>query len=287
MQIVNNCHYEDVDLCVFISSKDRYGRTEDYKATILSLLKLSENSFKKRFLSIKIFKDDIESAQNIIKFFNDLNFNITIFEDTNISNEDRYLNRNKFIGGIAHDIYSFFLQNQNQFSKYVFVVEDDSPIIIKKNTFQHYLNKSIDLLESNKNIEGVHFLRLSYNEIPVLPDDWFLLHKKPIPDQSDEIYTDYWYNFQPRVNKTSDLLAVCNLIKNHWENYFKFLHPEDAFDKAYKRYNPESKSYAFSPYNAYSIHLGADPRCHDLILQSEKEIKDIYIKNKLNKNLKQ
>lgn len=274
---------QDIDLCVFISSKDRCNRTEDYKATILSLLKLSKNSFKQKFLSIKIFKDDLENAQNIIKFFTNLNFNITIFKDnSDVSNEDRYLNRNKFIGGIAQDIYSFFLQNKNQFSKYVFVLEDDSPIIIKKNTFQHYLNKSFDLLESNKNIEGIHFLRLSYNEIPVSPDDWFLLHKKPIPDRSDEIYTDYWYNFQPRVNKTSDLLEVCNLMKNNWENYFKFLHPEDAFDKAYKQYNPESKSYAFSPYDAYSIHLGSDPRCHELTLNSEKEIKDIYIKNRLN-----
>ena len=31
---------QNIDLCVFISSKDRHGRTEDYKATILSLLKL-------------------------------------------------------------------------------------------------------------------------------------------------------------------------------------------------------------------------------------------------------
>ena len=137
---------QDIDLCVFISSKDRHSRTEDYKATILSLLKLSENSFKQKFLSIKIFKDDFKNAQNIIEFFTNLDFKITIFEDnSNVGNEDRYLNRNKFIGGIAHDIYSFFLQNQNQFSKYVFVLEDDSPIIIKKNTFQYYLNKSIDL----------------------------------------------------------------------------------------------------------------------------------------------
>ena len=123
---------------------------------------------------------------------------------------------------------------------------------------------------------------MSYNEVPVLPDDWFLLHQKPMADQLDEIYTDYWYNFQPRVNRTSDLIEVCNLMKNNWENYFKFLHPEDAFDKAYKQYNPESKSYAFSPYNAYSIHLGADPRCHELTLNSEKEIQNIYLKNKLN-----
>jgi hypothetical protein len=255
---------QNIDLCVFISSKDRYGRTEDYKATILSLLKLGKNIFKQKFLSLKIFKDDIKKAENIIKFFSNLDFKITIFEDhSDITNEDRYL-------------------NQNKFSKYIFVLEDDSPIIIKKNTFNYYLNKSIELLESNKDIEGIHFLRLSYNETPVLPNDWFLLHKKSIPDQSDEIYTDYWYNFQPRVNKTSDLLNVCNLIKDKWENYFKFLHPEDAFDKAYKQYNPESKSYAFSPYHAYSIHLGADPRNHQLILESEKEIKDIYLKNKLN-----
>ena len=274
---------KQIDLCVFISSKPRFGRFEDYKATILSLLQMEDGAFKQKFLSLKIFKDDIENANNIIEFFTTLGFEIFIIEDVhNINNEDRYSNRNKFIGGIAQDICSFFTQNQHKFSKYVFVLEDDSPVIIKKNLFKNYINKSIDILKSDNNIEGIHFLRLSYNEIPCTADDWFLLHKKQIPSQSVEIITDYWYNFQPRINIASDLIKVCNIIQLNWDNYFKFLHPEDAFDKAYKTYNSQSKSYAFSPRDAYSIHLGADSRCHELILNSEKEIKDIYIKNKLN-----
>jgi hypothetical protein len=270
---------KDIDLCVFISSKDRYGRFDDYKITINQLIELGgDKLFKNKFLSLKVFQNDIENIKNIIVFFSKLGFEITIIEDNkNITTNDRYSNRQKFISSISKDISEFFLRNQAKFSEYVFLVEDDSPIIIKNNTLEYYLNKSVENLDNDKNLEGIHFLRLSHNEIPVSPEEWFIRHQIEIPDLSNEIYTGkYWYNFQPRVNRSLDVLHVSQIIKSEWENYFQFLHPEDAFDKAFQIYNPYIKNYAFSPNYTYSIHLGGNPLEHKETLNAEPEIINLY-----------
>jgi hypothetical protein len=269
----------DIDLCVFISSKNRYGRYDDYKITIRHLFNNNEDKiFKNKFLSLKIFENDLDNANNIINFFSGYGFQIFIIKDNhNIQDDDRYINRQKFIGGIAHDICSFFIENSSKLSKYVFVLEDDSPIIIKQHSLDFYIEKSISELENDPNLEGIHFLRLSHNEIPTDPVEWFIRHEIEVPDLSQEIYKGrYWYNFQPRVNKTEDLINICRIIKSKWEEYFKFLHPEDAFDKAYKIYNKNIKIYAFSPSYAYSIHLGAEPYAHQAVINSELDIYNLY-----------
>jgi len=46
---------KDIDLCVFISSKDRYGRTNDYKVTVTSFLEIAGQSFKEKYVNIKAF----------------------------------------------------------------------------------------------------------------------------------------------------------------------------------------------------------------------------------------
>lgn len=269
----------NTDLCVFISSKDRYNRYDDYKVTIRHLFKNDiDTIFNRKFLSLKVFQNDNENSNNIINFFSQYGFEIFIIKDNlNIQDNDRYLNRKKFIGGIANDISSFFIENSSKLSKYVFVLEDDSPLIIKQHSLDFYIKRSISELESNSNLEGIHFLRLSHNEIPTNPIEWFIRHEIEVPDLSQEIYKGkYWYNFQPRVNKTEDIVNVCKIIKNRWEDYFKFLHPEDAFDKAYKIYNQFSETYAFSPLYAYSIHLGSQPDTHKAVINSEVDIYNLY-----------
>lgn len=269
---------DDIDLCVFISSKNRYGRYNDYKITIKHLFNICKNKqFKNKFLSLKIFKEDIENANNIINFFSNLGFKIYIInDDRDITSDDRYNNRQKFIGGITKDICNFFLNHNDKLSEYVFILEDDSPIIIKKYSLNYFLNKSIQELKNNNDLEGIHFLRLSYNEMPISPENWFFFHKQNILDQQEIIKTDYWYNFQPRVNRTKDIINICNIIQNKWDEYFQFLHPEDAFDKAYNLYNSNIRYYAFSPFFTYSIHLGADPYYHEKIVNSETIIKNLY-----------
>ena len=206
----------NVDLCVFISSKDRYGRYDDYKATIRQLFKSNVNKiFNRKFLSLKVFENDQENAKNIINFFSEYGFEIFIIKDMlNITDNDRYQNRQKFIGGIAHDICSFFIENGDKLSKYVFVLEDDSPIIIKEHSLDFYVEKSILELENDPDLEAIRFLRLSHNEIPTSPINWFIRHEMEVPNLSELIYKGkYWYSFQPRVNKTETLLNVCRIIK--------------------------------------------------------------------------
>jgi len=270
---------KDLDLCVFISSKDRYGRTEDYKITIASFLEQAGDSFNNKYVNIKVFKGDEKNALNIESFFKNLDFKINIIKDEiGILNSDRYDNRQKFISGITADISNFFLKYQNTLSKYVFILEDDSPIVLKKYNFQYYENKSKILLQSDEDIEAIHFLRLSCNEIPCSPLEWFIYHN--IENlKNEEIITEYWYNFQPRICRTDTLINVCLLINQNW-NFYKNLHTEDAFDKAYKQYNKNIRYYAFSPYNAYSIHLGLDNNLHKLVIESEPEINSKY--NSLN-----
>jgi len=266
---------KDLDLCVFISSKDRHGRTKDYKITITSFLKQAGDSFNNKYVNIKVFDGDEKNALNIESFFKNLNFKINIIKDEiGILNSDRYDNRQKFISGITADISNFFLKYQNDLSKYVFILEDDSPIILKKYNFQYYENKSKTLLQSDEDIEAIHFLRLSCNEIPCSPLEWFIYHK--IENlKNEEIITEYWYNFQPRICRTDTLINVCLLINQNW-NFYKNLHTEDAFDKAYKQYNKNIRYYAFSPYNAHSIHLGLDNNLHKLVIESEPEINSKY-----------
>jgi hypothetical protein len=266
---------KDLDLCVFISSKDRYGRTEDYKITITSFLEQAGDSFNNKYVNIKVFNGDEKNALNIESFFKNLDFKINIIKDEiGILNSDRYDNRQKFISGITADISNFFLKYQNTLSKYVFILEDDSPIVLKKYNFQYYENKSKILLQSDEDIEAIHFLRLSCNEIPCSPLEWFIYHN--IEDlKNEEIITEYWYNFQPRICRTDTLIKVCLQINQNWD-FYKSLHTEDAFDKAYKQYNKNIRYYAFSPYNAYSIHLGLDTNLHKLVLESEPEINSKY-----------
>jgi hypothetical protein len=262
-----------------MATKSRHGRTSDYKVTIKHLDRLIDlKTFRRRFVNIKFFQGDEENLKDIIYYFENNNFTINVVKDElNMSEHDRHQNRNKFISGITKDIGEFFIRNENELSKYVFILEDDSPILIKNGNLKDYINQSFVELEKDKDLEGIHFLRLSHGEIPRTVDEWYRLHEiEKIPD-SEPILKKYWYNFQPRVARKEDLIKVYNIIVNNWQLY-KDMHPEIAYADAFKKYNKETKSYAFSPINAYSIHLGAEPIYHLLTLQSEPDILYTYFR---------
>jgi len=268
---------KDLDLCVFIATKSRHGRTSDYKVTIRHLDKLINlKTFRKRFVNIKAFQGDEENLKDIVYYFEKNHFTINVVEDElNISEKDRYENRNKFISGITKDIGDFFIRNNQELSEYVFILEDDSPIIIKNGQLKDYINQSFTALENDHDLEGIHFLRLSHGEVPRSVEDWYKLHEIDRISDSEPILKRYWYNFQPRVARKKDILEAYKIIINDWSLY-KDMHPELAYADAFKKYNKNTKSYAFSPINAYSIHLGADPIYHFLTLQSEPDILYTY-----------
>jgi hypothetical protein len=273
-QILNR----EIDLCVFISSKNRFLRTSDYKVTIKSFAKLIDlNLFKNKFVNIKIFKGDEENADDIINFFKKYNFIINIIEDDlNITNTDRYENRAKFISSISKDLATFFLQNKNNFSEYLFILEDDSPIIIKNGKLTDFINTSFKELENDKDIEAIHFLRLSHNNIPTSVEEWFVKHNLEILPESEKfLKIGYWYNFQPRVVRKKDIIETSSIVIDNWETY-QYMHPEEVYSNAYKKLNYNIKFHAFSPRDGYSIDLGTEPNFHFQTLNSEPEILYTY-----------
>jgi len=274
-----------IDLVFFLSTKSRYGRTNDYKVTLTSFFNLVQPSFfAQRFLNLKVFKDDDKQEEEIKRFFGQFDFKInTIYDLRKGTDIDRDAQRNELIiGTILDDIASFFVQYEPVLNDHVFLLEDDSPVVFNPiqsvwQQLSHMIDHSYRSLEENVNLQSIHFARKSLFGKPSTTEEWLAYHKFEV-DSDGLIKNNYFYNFQPRLCRTSDLTKACSLIRGQW-HLFKHHHPEEGLKVALLNYNPNATWWAFNPEDAYSVHLGEEPAIHKQVLESEPELAKLYDSN--------
>ena len=266
------------DLCIFVSTKPRWGRL-DYKITIDSFFEQAIGfPFENIYVNLKTFAGDEETADEIKAFCRETMIDgrnpviINEIKGGKMDEADRDNNRALFIGEILHDICSFVLKYKDRLSPYLFFLEDDSPIVCKT-PFGRLAVNALGALDCNRNLASVHFPRLSLNYQPCSPSEYYAYHK--FKRWGGYIRDGYFFNFQPRFLKKSDLLSACEAVAMNWP-FFASAHPEDGIWAGYKIVNPDVEFWALAPETAYSIHLGEEPKYHDLVLQSEPWLQKCY-----------
>lgn len=237
-----------INFIFFMTTKGHFGRNDLYKYSLNNIKELNINNNFDKYLSIKVFKGDEELAKNISK---ELNYKTFAWynPDPNINNESPYKNYTYYLlTNYLGDIVNVYSQNELLKNEYTFIYEDDSPIIINNNNFDHYINESKKKLEEDKNIFSIHFQRIG-----VLKND--SLYKNINIGAN---FTDpHDYNFQNQLFRTKDMFNVSNIIKMNWDQ-LKHIHTERAVKLAINRLNSNFKHISFNPKNAHSIHLGTE-----------------------------
>lgn len=236
-----------INFIFFMTTKGHCGRKDLYKFSLKNIDSLSCEKLFDRYLSIKVFKNDQEETEKILKDFKGYKVFPWYNPDPNINDESPYKDYAYYLlTNYLIDIVNLYSQEELLKNKYTFIYEDDSPIIINQNNFNFYINKSIEKLEQDKDIFSVHFKRIG-----VFKEDEAYLKNT----NSDLINLAEDYNFQNQLFRTEDMFKTAQAIKNNWEK-LKHIHTETAVKLGTKIINPNFKYLEFNPKYAHSIHIG-------------------------------
>lgn len=239
-----------------------------YKSTIPHLIKQCggnlKNIFKNNILSLKVFHGDDERAKEYIEYFKNLNFEIIIHKnedpsitDETIENMDLPANRNKYmIGSFLYDLKTTFTLLSNFNEDFTFLYVDDEPIIIESSkSLLDYINQSKEMLNKEKDLVSINFVRNIWGEKKLTPKAYYKISKTQVRDGL--LKDGYWFNFQPGVRRTKDLIESAKIINDNWNNYFINLDPETGLCQAIEAYKGfKIKYYGFPLEECYSMHLG-------------------------------
>lgn len=273
---------QGINLLVTCSSKQRYDRPTESLITLPKLIDdINLACFDNKFLSIKMFEDSKQNGKAIVDNFAKYGIGAYIHENKR-QNPGSHENGEQYAtyitGSILNDLCLVFQDERFLQCHYTFIIEDDSPIILKKGKLKDLVQRAIDEMETKKDLHSVHFLRKSIYGKPVSIENYFKFHN--IMTREDGLVNNYYFNFQPRICKTMDLYFAAKTVQTFWAEYFSNAHPEEGFEKGIKvRYlldNLTPKYLAFDPEIAYSVHLGEEDRHHNEVVKSEPDIQKYY-----------
>lgn len=242
--------HNNLDLVFFMTNLGHHGRYDLHKYTLNNLKRNSDNlqSFSNLFLSIKDFSKG-ESVNEILKDFYGFNVFINKNNDPNIQKDAPYNNYGYYLlNNYLADIANCYLRLKSfTHSKYIYLVEDDSPEILKNIKFSDFVSRAIEKLESDRNIFSVHLKREhleSANQVYTSELHDFFLDS----DKND-------YNFQNQIFRADDMIKVAEIIASNY-NTLSSIHTERAVRTAIHTLNPEFRFVYTHPVYAYSTHIG-------------------------------
>jgi hypothetical protein len=263
-----------MNLLVTLSTKghgwgtDRVFSYNIYKSTIPNLINQCggdlKNVFKNNILSLKVFHGDDDRANEYIEYFKNLDFKIILHknEDSSITDdtvENMHLGSNRYkymIGNYLNDLKTTFSLLSNFDEEFTFLYEDDCPVIIESGkSLLDYLNKTKEALNQEQDLVTVAFVRRIWGERKLTPKAYYKISKTSVRDGL--IRDGYWFNFQPGVRRTKDLIGAGKIITDNWNTHFMHADPESGVSQAIEAYKGlKIKSYGFPVEECYSMHLG-------------------------------
>jgi hypothetical protein len=248
----------NINLVWFQTTAGHHGKKDLYKHTLNRLKKdvYNLNFFDRRFLSLKVFNND--DYTKILGDFSDFTPFLWHKKDLRINDESPYKDYGYYLlSNYLSDIACCYkeIKKEGNYSKYTYLVEDDSPEILNNNNLQFYIEKAIEKLESNPDIFSVHMRR----EGRLASDPLYLSEKYEVDGLF--IKQDHDYNFQNQVFRTEDMINVSEIIfKNYSE--LVFIHTERSVRTAIYKYgileNKNFKFISFLPRLVHSVHIGVN-----------------------------
>lgn len=237
----------NIDLVWFQTTAGHAGIHDLYKFTLLNLKNnIDLNIFNNRFFSLKIFNND--DANDIVNCFPEFKHFLWHKPDARIDNNSPINDYSYYLlTNYLHDIYRVYLNIANlPHSKYIYLIEDDSPEIINSNSLEYFLSKSIERLEADKDLFSVHFRR-----------EGELKENRNLSVWNNELYIEdiYEYNFQNQIFRTDEMIKAAMIIKDNYEQLYK-IHTETAARLAIQSVNPSYRFGMFNPKYCHSIHTG-------------------------------
>ena len=237
----------DIDLVWFQTTAGHAGIKDFYLHTLSNLRKNIDLSlFNNRFLSLKVFNND--EYQSILNNFPEFNSFIWSKSDERINIKSPIDDYSYYLlTNYLHDIYRVYLNIAHlPHSKYIYLIEDDSPEIITQNSLQYFLGQAISRLEEDKDLFSIHFRRegdlKEYRDLSIWNDELYL------KDQTE-------YNFQNQIFRTSEMIKAAALIRDNYAQLYQ-IHTETATRLAIQSVNKNYRFGMFNPKYCSSIHIG-------------------------------
>lgn len=236
-----------MNLLIFQTTKGHFGRFDLYQYTFQNLCdSIEPDFFNQKFLSLKVFKDDLARQYDIMKFFGESfkyfiwsNEDARITDDSPVKDYGYYLLTNYLA-----DIGRVYQSKQLQSEEFTYLVEDDSPVIIHHKNLKFYLKEAVNFLKEHPNCFSVHFER--YGKLTPPSQLYSADNIGPYRDE---------YNFQNQVFRTTDMAKVSDYILQNY-GVLHNIHTETAVKTAINATFPRAKHCYFNIGNAHSIHIG-------------------------------
>jgi hypothetical protein len=238
----------NIQLIWFQTTKGHFGNENIYKYTLDNLKKnIDLNYFDKKFLSLKVFNND--EYQEILEDFSNFKYFIWHLEDSRINDESPYKDYAYYLlNNYLADICNFY-SSLTEYSEYSYLIEDDSPEIVIKNSLCDFLENGINFLKNNPNIFSINLMRVG---IP--SEKEYLNH--PLTFKNEFSNESHSYNFQNQLFRTEDMIKVVNNIKNKYYKYMN-LHTELALETGIRETYPGCSNITYNPRVINSIHIGS------------------------------
>lgn len=244
----------NIQLVWFQTTKGHFGKKDLYLKTLNNLKKhtYNLNYFDNKFLSLKVFNDD--NYDDIVKNFDGFKHFLWHKHDNRINEESPYKDYSyylltNYLGDIARCYQE--IKRLGTYSKYTYLVEDDSPVILTK-PLAVILNSSIEKLEKEPDLFSVHLKRIGVFK----EDANYLSGEIPIMFSLDHLFSSpHDYNFQNQVFRTDDMIKVSEKILENYD-YLMQLHTERAVRTAIYDVFPKAYFVSWNATVGHSIHIG-------------------------------
>lgn len=247
-----------INLVIISSTKGHYGNKNCYQLTIERLKRLLGEKmeiFSNKYIHIKESPDEhnISLEMQNYALLNDIQPIISVGEWAHF-NISHYLEHSK-------DIYTIFSQQKLHNNEFTFWIEDDEFLVPKIENLTFFIEKSIDLLKSDKNILTCRFLREKQHLIdsnPIKLNDLFWLQGE-------------FFAFQPNISRTRDLHIASQIMRKFYDGKIQI---EVYFSNIIKQLSESPRPFAVIDFDcAETLHFGSQT--------PEKDINDFLVKNSI------
>lgn len=240
-----------INLLVFATTKIRHGRNNYYLDTFNHFLNEgnSFDIFHDRFVHIKTYPGEEKDLALCKSFFENLGFNIIVsLANIRINMTQNVADYPIYINGYKDDLKTCLGDHRLRTAPYLFWWEDDSPVIVRKDSFVNYLTYFKDVLEKDDDIYHVCINR---------GQQWFDPAKYSTSQHEKLLDHNVGFLFQPNLSRTRDVYNAVNLIFQNKEKLY-YIHNEMCFTIAIKNVCPSPNGRFCSPVleEAISLHLG-------------------------------
>lgn len=250
----------NINLCVFDTTKQHFGRKEIYQKTIKDLYnKIPFNFFDHLYVHIKISDNEIEQFEKQKNFYEGYGFEVfsTIGDWSHFSESHQR--------GYCADLIKMYGEVVDRNVKYCLHLESDW--LFSPNgglQLSDYINKCEYYLYVQKNVMCVRFPRF-YNEVDRL-NNLKIKHGINVEVKKDGKFWRHNDNFSanPCILRTSDMTAATRLLELNFNQFGH--HIEHGFTKCLSVFSREKLCYSIiEPDEITVCHIGCKEGEEDII----------------------